>query len=48
MSLMLGGDGELKLPVLNLSDEAVELEKEQELGYVIRMRTDGGVICMWT
>ena len=34
--------GELKLPVLNLSDEAVELGDEQELGYVTRTRTDGG------
>ena len=34
--------GELKLPVLNLSDEAMELGKEQELGYVTKTRTDGG------
>ena len=34
--------GELKLPVLNLSDEAVELGEEQELGYGTKMGTDGG------
>ena len=34
--------GELMLPVLNLSDEAVEFGKEQELGYVTKTRTDGG------
>ena len=33
--------GELKLPVLSLSDEAVELREEQELGYVTKIRTDG-------
>ena len=35
-------EGELKLPVLNLSNEAVELGEEQELGYVTKTRTDGG------
>ena len=34
--------GELKLPVLNLSDEVVELGKEQELCYVTKTRRDGG------
>ena len=33
---------ELKLPVLNLSDEVVELGKKQELGYVNKTKTEGG------
>ena len=41
-------EGELKLPVLNLSNEAVELGEEQKLGYVTKMRMMVEVICMWT
>ena len=34
--------GELKLPVLNLSDEAVQLGEEQEMGCVTKTKTDVG------